>query len=64
VRIGNPLYDATDILMKAIDAVAFILTGDREYFWSVGGGATAGQKTRAAKWEAIEKGETQWPEGS
>jgi hypothetical protein len=64
VGIGNPLYDAAGLLMKAIDVVAFILTGDREYFWSLGGGATAGQKTRAAKWDAIERGETQWPDES
>jgi hypothetical protein len=55
---------AASALMNAIDAIAFILTGNREYFWSLGGGATAEQRAHAAKWAAIERGETQWPEGS
>ena len=32
-EIGGPLYKNCDAVLAAIDALAEVLTGDRQYFW-------------------------------
>jgi hypothetical protein len=61
VLIGGALYVAGHALTSAIDAVAKILTGDAEYFWSKGRPTCDVQREHWRKWEAIERGDEPWP---
>ena len=43
VEYGSPTYQALDVLRKAIDSVAAVVTGDAELYWCQG-------TTNAPKW--------------
>ena len=59
--IGGPVFVAAHGITKAIDEMAFLLTGDREYFWGVGGGATEAYRQKMADCAARERGDLPWP---
>jgi hypothetical protein len=61
VRIGGALYVAGHALTSAVDAVAKILTGDHQYFWSKARPSCDAQREQIRKWEAIERGDEPWP---
>ena len=50
-------YEALQIVLAAIDALAMLLTGNRDYFHAPGSGATAGEAEREARKRAREQGE-------
>ena len=61
LTIGGPVYQATDVITKAIDAMAFLVTGDKEYFWDKGGGgATDAHRQALADQAARERGDMPW----
>ena len=51
-------YEALQIVLAAIDALAMLLTGTRDYFHVPGSGATAGEAEREARKRAREQGES------
>ena len=61
VRIGGEFYVAGHVLTTAIDAVAKILTDDKEYFWGRGSSATEAQLDHWKRCDAIERGDEPWP---
>ncbi len=36
VEIGSPTYVALDVLQKAVDGVAKVVTGHEEFYWDKG----------------------------
>ena len=47
VRIGGKIYEKAQRIIAAIDAMTGELTGDPEYFWGPGAGATEDQRAEA-----------------
>ena len=60
LTIGGPVYRAARVVTQAIDAMAFLLTGDREYFWEKGGGSPEGHRQEMAERAARERGKAPW----
>ncbi|ACK51704.1 hypothetical protein Msil_2785 [Methylocella silvestris BL2] len=60
VRMNGPVSQQAHVVLAAIDALAAELTGDREYFWSIGSGATEGQCKAKDEKAARERGEIPW----
>ena len=49
VRINGPVYAGASAVMAAVDALAALLTGDRQFFWDKGSTMTAQQREAAAR---------------
>ncbi|PNG25714.1 hypothetical protein [Methylocella silvestris] len=60
VRINGPVYQQAHLVLTAIDALVTELTGDREYFWSIGSGATPDQCKAQEEKAARERGGIPW----
>jgi hypothetical protein len=60
VRIGGEVYKRVSALIAAIDALADELTGERDYFFEPGGGATGGERKAMEEKAARERGEKPW----
>ncbi|PNG27652.1 hypothetical protein CR492_01690 [Methylocella silvestris] len=60
IPIGSNVDKLAHGVLTAIDALAAELTGDREYFWSVGAVATEGQQRVIEEKAARERGELRW----
>ncbi len=61
VTIQGPIYKAIDAICAKIDDLAGWLTGNREYFWAGSSSATPAQLEYRRRWDAIERGEEEWP---
>jgi hypothetical protein len=57
VKINGAVYQKTAVIITAIDALAWQLTGRKDYFWSKGSGITEGERKEEAKRAAWERGE-------
>jgi hypothetical protein len=60
VRIGSRVYQHALAIIAAIDGLAAELTGERDYFHSLGAGATKGQLQAMDERTARERGELPW----
>jgi hypothetical protein len=60
IRIGSNVAVLADRIVAAIDALAAELTGDPEYFWSIGAGATEDQRRMIKERDARERGDLPW----
>ena len=60
VRIGGEVYKRASAVIAAVDALADELTGERDYFFEPGGGATEGQRAAAESKAARERGDVPW----
>ena len=60
VRIGGKIYEKAQRIIAAIDAMTGELTGDPEYFWGPGTGATEDQRAEAELKAARERGDRPW----
>jgi hypothetical protein len=56
VRPTGAAYQGLGAAVAAIDTLAALLTGRQDYFWAVGGGATAAQREQMAADQAMESG--------
>jgi hypothetical protein len=63
VKIGGAVYQRVSAVIEAIDALAAVLTGHRDYFHGPGTSATEGQLRTADDKAARERGETPWKVG-
>jgi len=61
VRIGSPAYEAAGGITAAVDVMAEVLTGMRNYFWRGSSSATDDERTFSENWAAIERGDEPWP---
>jgi hypothetical protein len=58
VKPFGVVYHALSMVVVAIDGLATVLTGQRDYFWAAGGGgATEGQREAEGEKLARERGE-------
>lgn len=60
VGYNSPYFARAREIIAGIDGLAELLTGRRDYFWSLGGSATNGQLAAEGKWRAVEAGEIPW----
>ncbi len=60
VKIGGSFYRAGESIVAAIDVMAELLTGDREFFWSTGGRGNDASRAHTERWRRIEAGEEPW----
>lgn len=60
VKVRGAVYQAGDAVIGAIDALAAVLTGERNYFHGPGTSATEGQLKAAEEKAARERGDIPW----
>jgi hypothetical protein len=60
VKIGGAVYQAAGAVIVAIDRLATVLTGERDYFAGQGTGATQGELDAAKLKAARERGDAPW----
>ncbi|WP_041368118.1 hypothetical protein [Methylocella silvestris] len=60
VAIGGNVDKLAHMVLVSIDALAAELTGDNQYFWSVGAGASADQRRVMEEKAARERGDIPW----
>ncbi len=60
VKIGGAVYAAAGATIEAIDRLAAVLTGERDYFAGPGTSATEGQLAAAELKAARERGDVPW----
>jgi hypothetical protein len=60
VKIGGAVYQGVSTVIEAIDGLAAVLTGDKDYFLGPGTSATAGQRQAAEDKAERERGEKPW----
>jgi hypothetical protein len=60
-QIGSPVYVAAHGITAAVDVMAEVLTGMRNYFWRASNSATDQERADSARWAAIERGDEPWP---
>lgn len=64
VKIGGAVYQGASAVIEAIDGLAVVLTGHRDYFHGPGTSATKGQLTAADEKAARERGKKPWEDSS
>ena len=57
VAVMGATYEAIEMVLASMAALALLLTGDRDYFSGTGSGATTGDMEREARKRARERGE-------
>jgi hypothetical protein len=60
VKPFGPVYKAARAITTAIDAMAYLLTGEKEYFWDNGTGAFRAEAQDLSDELARETGEKPW----